>query len=273
GNAGAGTFTAGGTDPTPLVSYNPQEYWNIVPAGTATGSVTLYWDGYNDSYNNPISQRRVAHKVGVNWLNEGGTATGTTTSGSVTSNSISSWTTFSLGSISVALPLRWLSVSGIVNNQGNAVISWKVVEEGVKTYEIQKQVAGTFVTIATINSQGNGENAYLFTESIALKESSLYRIRQVDGNGRATFSAVMQLHAPGVKRLLTVFPNPVKAMATVSVSPDLLDKRAWLIDGNGKVLDDLIIKQTSFSIDLSRYQTGTYYLKTADGAVVRMTRL
>jgi hypothetical protein len=272
-NAGTGTFTTGGTDAVPLVSYNIQEYWNIVPVGTATGSVTLYWDGYNDLYSNPLSQRRVAHKLGASWLNEGGSTTGTTASGSVTSNSISTWTSFSLGSVSVPLPLSWLAVSAGLNNQGYAVVSWKVLEDGVKTYEIQKQIAGTFVTIGTINSKGNGENLYQFTENIALKESSLYRIKQVDENGRTTFSSVMQLHAPGVKGLLTVFPNPVKTTTTISVSSDYLDKRAWLIDANGKVLDNLIIKQTSFSIDLTRYQTGTYYLKTADGGVIRMTRL
>ncbi|MBP7346386.1 MAG: hypothetical protein KA952_07610, partial [Sediminibacterium sp.] len=46
GNAGANSYTANGSEATPLVAYNANEFWNCdVPfGGVATGIVTMYWD-------------------------------------------------------------------------------------------------------------------------------------------------------------------------------------------------------------------------------------
>lgn len=138
GNAGSGTFTSGGTETAPLTSYNQTEYWDLTPVTTATGTVTIAWDGTNDNFNYAVAARRVAHKSGTTWLNEGGTATGTTASGSVTSNSISTWSPFTLGSVGSLLPLRWTNVSGALNAAGHAALSWRVTEQDVSRYDVQK---------------------------------------------------------------------------------------------------------------------------------------
>ncbi|PZR23701.1 MAG: hypothetical protein DI535_23385 [Citrobacter freundii] len=272
-DAGSGTFTNTGTDPVPLVSYNPQEYWSITPVASATGTVTLYWDGYNDNYSNPLSQRRLAHKVLTSWLNEGGTTSGIIAAGNVTGNSVTLSGSFALGSVSAPLPLRWLSVSASINDDGKARLSWKVEEEAVKGYEVQKLIGGNFISIGAISSKGDGNNSYTFTENTLLQKSSLYRIMQIDLNGRSTFSAVMSLQPAGTKGLMTLFPNPVRTSATVSVSDDYLGKAALFTDVNGRILEQLVIRETSFTIDLGKYRAGIYYLKTVDGGFVRITKL
>ncbi len=107
GNAGAGTFTNGGTSTTPLIDYNNQEYWDIVPLSNATGNVTIYWDAYNNTSTPLFGLNRVAHKAGSSWLNEGTFATGNAGSGYVVSNNLTSWDKFTLGRIDqVGLPIN-----------------------------------------------------------------------------------------------------------------------------------------------------------------------
>lgn len=98
GDAGAAAFNSSGTETLPLTGYNTGEYWSLSPVSSATGTVTLKWDSYNDSYSSPLSERRLANKVAGQWRNEGGLAVGTTTIGSITGNAISSWGLFALGS-------------------------------------------------------------------------------------------------------------------------------------------------------------------------------
>ncbi|MBP6022113.1 T9SS type A sorting domain-containing protein [Ferruginibacter sp.] len=269
-DAGAGTFTAGGTEATPLLSYNTNEYWDITPLSTATGTVTVYWDGYNDAFSNTVSQRKVAHKTGGNWLNEGSTATGTTAAGSVTSNAINTWSPFAMGSISSVLPLSWVNVSGSINSSKQAVLSFKVNENNVAKYEIEKSNDGrTFNSIADINSKGNGENSYQFTDAATMDDVKYYRIKQIDADGRYSYSTIIRL-SNNVKATISIYPNPVKDVVTISGL--VTGTKAVLTDVSGKVLQQIKVAATSFTIDMSKYYGGVYLLKTQDGRTEKIIK-
>ncbi len=269
-DAGAGTFTAGGTEATQLVSYNTNEYWDITPINTATGTVTVYWDGYKDAFGNTVSQRKVAHKTGGNWLNEGFTATGTTAAGSVTSNAINTWSPFALGSISSVLPLSWLNVSGSLNNSKQAVLNFKVNENNVAKYEIEKSSdARTFNSIANINSKGNGENSYQFTDAATMDDVKYYRIKQVDVDGRYSYSSAIRL-SNKINGSITIYPNPVKDIVTISGA--VAGTKAILTDISGKVLQQINITSTVFSVDMGMYSSGIYLLKTQEGITQKIIK-
>lgn len=96
-----GNYVSGNGGALPLSglsSYNTGEFWNLVPAGTASGSVTVYWDAFNPIALSTISEARVARNSGAAWINEGGnSSTGTISAGSVTSNALSSFGAFTSG--------------------------------------------------------------------------------------------------------------------------------------------------------------------------------
>ena len=269
-DAGTGTFTATGTEATPLVSYNAQENWDITPLTSATGNVTIYWDGYKDAFSNPVAQRKVAHKTGGNWLNEGTVGTGTVSAGSVTGNSLSAWSPFTMGSITNVLPLHWLSVSGTLNVNKNAVITFKVNETNVFKYEIEKSSnSSSFAGVGTLSSKGNGENNYQFTDATALEGTKYYRIKQTDNDGRFSYSSIIKL-AANANNTLSIYPNPVKDV--VSISGATVGSTAYLVDVMGKVLQQITVAQSSFTIDMSKYSNGVYLLKTTNGAAQKIIK-
>ena len=140
-DAGAAPFGTTGASSTPLQYYNAKEYWNINPVSTAAGTVTVYWNGYNNVGITNTSHLAVAHKYGGYWLNEGAVdVTGTITAGHVTSASMNTWGPFTLGSLSSlsTLPLTWLSISSILNANKQALISWQVNEWNVVAYQVEK---------------------------------------------------------------------------------------------------------------------------------------
>ena len=113
----------------------------------------------------------------------------------VTSNVISTWSPFTLGSIvSSTLPLHWLNVGGSLNSSKQAVINFKVNETNVANYQIEKSNDGrVFYSIANISSKGNGENSYQFTDALVLDDVKYYRIKQIDADGRYSYSTIIRL--------------------------------------------------------------------------------
>lgn len=269
-DSGTGTFTTGGTEATALVSYNTNEHWDITPLSTATASVTIYWDGYKDAYLYEVNQRKVAHLTGGNWLNEGTTGTGTTTAGSVTSNAVNTWSPFALGSITTVLPLRWLNVTGKLNSQKQAVLNWQVQETNVTNYNIEKNNDGINLnSIGNVVSKGDGTNNYSFTDATALKGTGYYRIKQIDRDGRTSYSAIIRLSNLLIGTLM-VYPNPAKD--EVSISGATIGSIAILKDINGKLLQQISITQSAFTIDMSKYNSGVYILKTNTGVTQKIIK-
>ncbi|MBE1615909.1 SprB repeat-containing protein, partial [Flavobacterium sp. SaA2.13] len=124
-DAGAATFATTGSDTNPLISYNDQEAWLLTTfGGMASGTVTVYWDDYNNPAVTGLSLQRVAHKTGGEWLNQGTMGTGTVANGSVTSNSIniSANDVFALGAVT-PLSATVTNVSCNAESDGSVAIS------------------------------------------------------------------------------------------------------------------------------------------------------
>lgn len=269
GNAGSGTFTGG----TPLLYYNSLEHWELTPLTTATATVTIYWDDYNNIGIGNIANLRVAHKSGSNWLNEGvnGAPSGTTASGSVTSNAISTWSPFSLGSVSASstLPVTWLSLTGSLDAQKKALINWSVREQNVHNYQVEKSNDGrSFANTSILNSKGNGVNDYSYQGSDILQNSTYYRIKQTDLDGKFSYSSVLKLYAQQHAGL-AVYPTPFKESFTV-VSP--AKQTARLTTTDGKFLKTLQLKAGTNFIDAGSLQKGIYILTTENNAAQKIIK-
>jgi len=268
-DAGTGSFLTTGSEPIALVSYNKQEYWDINPVSTASGVVTVFWDGYKDDYLNLVSERKVAHKVSTSWLNEGNTTTGTVSSGSATSNTVSTWSPFTIGTISNALPLTWLSVSGSWNAQKFAVIKWKVIETGVTNYKIERSPdAGMFNNIGSIVSKGDGTNNYEFIDAHPLTGRSFYRIRQTDKDGKHTWSKVVSV-TEGGSVTLKVYPTLFTTAITVVSNKQ---QQAVLLNEQGSPVLKTNLQPGENRLNTSVLSKGVYVLKTASNETIKLIK-
>lgn len=151
----------------------------------------------------------------------------------------------------MVVPVLWLNVSGTLNNNKQAILSFKVNETDVTNYEIEKSNDGRiFNTITSINSKGNGENSYQFTDAVTVEGTKYYRIKQVDIDGSFSYSTIIKLSNKS-KSKLTVYGNPTKN--TVTIGGATVGTTAILSDINGKVLQQISVTTTSFTLNMSQY--------------------
>ena len=273
-DAGPAPFGTTGASTTPLLYYNTNEYWDISPLSTATGTVTLYWDDYNNVGITNTAHLSVAHKSGALWLNEGAASlSGTITAGNVTSASLSTWSPFTLGSIHSlsTLPAHWLSISGELTAQKQALISWQVSELNVSSYYVEKSAdARQFVTIARLNSKGDGNNSYSFTVPGQPIAGAYYRVKQTDIDGHYTYSPVIRLRITDpAEDGIAVYPVPFTAGFTVTSNKP---QKANLINARGQVLQQVRLSAGANYISASGLGSGMYYLTTENGHIHKLVK-
>jgi hypothetical protein len=276
-NAGNGPYIPGGFEGAPLVAHNKLENWNCTPLGGAAGNITMFWDDYrNGGIGNP-SVLRVAHYKSGLWYNEGDLTTivGSPTSGFVKSYLVNSWSPFTLGSINLIspLPITWLDVNGTINNNKLATIHWKVEEQNVLNYSIEKSTDGVnYAAIGLQVSTGNGQNNYAFNDAQSIQNKAWYRILQIDVNGKKTYSKIILLSV-SKNDMISIYPNPTTDYINItSSSIYVLKSTATLFDINGKQVKSISLNSNSVQVPLKDIASGTYFIRFANGETQKIIK-
>jgi Secretion system C-terminal sorting domain len=237
----------------------------------------MYWDNYNNAGIVNISDLKVAHKVGANWLNEGTIGTGNPTAGSITSSSINSnsnFGPFTLGSIANStLPLHLLSFTGSKQTNHNQ-LQWKTADEtNTKEFVLEKSTDGrSFNSFATVAARGFGNGSYSYDDNTQLSGKVYYRLKMVDNDGKFTYSNIIVLSNQNTTTV-SVYPNPVTDKATLQFSDNkLLNTTAKLTDMSGRLVSTIAIKNNFETIDMGKLPAGIYMLQLADGTVQKILK-
>lgn len=276
GNAGSGNFSTAGAENTALTSYNSNEYWDLQPLneGNTTAQITLFWDNFNDFSTIETNQRKVAHKVGPDWLNEGSTSiSGNTTNGFVRSSLISDWSPFALGFVSAApLPLNLLNFSAKKAESGNQ-LNWLTSNEvGVSHFEIEKSENGkSFEKIGEVKANGgpaeNVEYEYIDNQNsnlITHNSSLYYRLKMIDLDGKYSYSKIVFLKNDISQfTKLKLFPNPAISVLNIeNMSKNTIE--IVNINGQNQAIKLLSQSDSKSSIDVSALPKGIYLLKVGN---------
>ncbi len=271
-----GSFGTTGTEAIALAGINDNEYWDLQPfnEGNTTAQITLYWDGYRDALPNVVTQRRVAHRVGAEWLNEGqsATATGTLAVGSVKSNQVSDWSPFALGFVqSAPLPIRLLSFSGKKENGNNKLIWQTSHEVNASHFDIERSENGkTFNKIGEVKATGGPSEKvgyeYLDSKHLTtnIQQLSYYRLKMLDLDGKYEYSKIIFLENEKTKiGKLQIYPNPVSTILNIEN-----------MEGNVVVISNALGQSNTYNvlknnglnanIDVSALPKGFYFLKAGN---------
>ena len=250
-------FTVNANDPTSfdgndtgrgsLEAVSGADMWTITSSGSNSAQVQLTYGSHTGVTN--TDDIKAVIWSGTQWLNEGGTVSGTVTSGMVTAEVASTFSSkdFSIGTTgSTPLPVEFLEF----NTQaelGKVQLSWKTASEiNNELFEIQRSEDGkTWDIIGTVAGAGNSIEVltYEYTDENPIVGISYYRLRQIDFDGRYNYSKIRSVEVKAYSALntsvidISLFPNPSSGSFTLNVSglPDQKMAVAKLLDVYGKV--------------------------------------
>jgi hypothetical protein len=118
-------------------------------------------------------------------------------SGPVLANSVTGVSPLGFTSIgNISLPVRFLGFN-IARQNNDVLVQWSTAQEiNSARFEIERSEDGTaWNTIATITAAGNSTSvqSYSFTDRNVTIKTAYYRIKQIDIDGRSTYTAVKSI--------------------------------------------------------------------------------
>jgi len=173
--------------------------------------------------------------------------------------------TWGLDDITIAtvtpLPVVWNGPITVIMNEGNPVVGWSVSSQVNNAEFIVDRSTNNndFSSVGTV--QPLSETNYQFIDHTAPAGPVEYRIKQVDRDGKFTYSNIAVINVPRLP--LSIYPNPTfdKVLLSHVVPGDVLK----LTNLSGRLL--LARPATGDqSIDLSPFPAGVYFLTSQKGA-------
>jgi hypothetical protein len=165
-------------------------------------------------------------------------------------------TAFRATAAGVAVDLTWNTASE-KNNAG---------------FEVERSADGeAFAGLARVAGAGASQTprSYHYRDAAPLSGVSYYRLRQVDADGTAHYSPVQTLTrtAPAA---VAAYPNPTADQATIAWPAAEAVATRWLLtnDLGQRVGAATLVAPGNFTLDLSAYPAGVYYLTVWAGEQV-----
>lgn len=172
------------------------------------------------------------------------------------------------------LPVSFVSFKAQYQAAGNTVtVSWSTAQEqDASEFVVERSADGnTWTTVARIPATGNSNttNNYQVKDLQPQKGTNLYRIKQVDIDGRFLYTGVTGIRTSGKSAYFKVFPNPSEG--TVFINADVETAAPVSIsvtDVSGRVV---LREQRVFNaaqplkLELKHLGRGTYFVDLTSG--------
>ncbi len=191
--------------------------------------------------------------------------------GYVLSGNIPAFSSFYFAnSLNATLPLELISFTAtLVGNDG--VLNWKTTSEiNTSHFEIERSVDGrNYQVIAkqnTFNSPGTHVYSYIDRGITSVGHMPVfYRLRQVDIDGRVTYSHVVILNLTNAPVFL-FYPNPVVEQATIVFNTQTAEQvKLEVIDATGRMLrystSNIPPGRSNITLNLGDLPGGYYQLR------------
>lgn len=163
-----------------------------------------------------------------------------------------------------ALPVNFTFFTGVVNN--NILhLNWTITNEvNVKNYEIEQSVNGIqFTTIGKVEAQNLQEYSFNINIDDIKGRRVYYRIKNVDNNGKFSYSEVFTIHIPAGIRM-SVYPNPAIDNVSLQINTNGNNKAVVTItDFAGRVVlqKNVTVNNGLVNINTENISNGTYLIQ------------
>lgn len=188
--------------------------------------------------------------------------------------STSNW--IAAGYLCGTLPVQ-LSNFSVVRSRNGVELKWGTATEiNNKGFQIQRSTDGrnNWKDVAFVPGAGNTNlsQIYSYTDLSPEKGINYYRLRQVNYDGKGTYSEIKSIRVAQLSQLI-LYPTLATSTVTLEVaSTDMLNTNLSIYDAQGrKVQQERLINQKQ-QINISGLQNGMYLIKLQNGASERFVK-
>jgi Secretion system C-terminal sorting domain len=243
-----------------------RRYYNIQPANnTALNATARFY--YLDAELNGVNE-----SAAVLWksINNGASwtqiipDTRNTTLNYLEKTGINDFSLWTIGNNNSALPIILSSFNTACKNNGADLVWATQFEQNTSVFEIEKSKDGnSWTKIGTVNANGVASD-YNFTDNEA--GQAYYRLKQIDIDGKFTYSKVLSSNCEVKSITLMLYPNPASSFTELRFTSPKENKTVINIYAeNGQLVRSIraAVQQgiNTIRINLNGLSNGAYMLK------------
>lgn len=178
--------------------------------------------------------------------------------------------------IAGSVPVTWKSFTA--EKMGNAaLLKWTTAQEtNAKNYVIERSVDGvSFAPIGEVNAAGttSSETNYSYTDFNPTSGINYYRIKQMDQDGKTSYTDIRSLVFDAMVNKISISPNPARDRIVLTITGKLDNTKVQLLNTVGQVLSNYQVKNEKTTINLPGLASGVYYLKVINNEEVTIEKL
>ena len=171
---------------------------------------------------------------------------------------------FSIGNFSWSgvLPVKWVSFTGNRQSNGSVLLKWATTSEtAVLKYIVERSKDGQqYTAISEVAALGNSSlNTYSVFDPAPGSGNTLYRIRQVDIDGKYSFSGIVMIREVSDNKDISIFPNPSRSMIQVTVPGNVQFSSIKIFDATGRLV--INTSNSNGRVDIHALKNGVYHLQ------------
>ncbi len=169
------------------------------------------------------------------------------------------------------LPVELLDLTGYITNN-TAVLKWTTLtEKELNNFDVERSDDGiNFKNVGTVKAVGNSSvaNNYSYLDYTSFNEIKYYRLKQVDINGKFSYSKTISIHNNLKSDEIGIFPNPVSDLLILQskgINKKSLDIELMNVNGQVAKRRQFLQGSTICYLDVKSIDSGTYFLSVSDG--------
>ena len=176
--------------------------------------------------------------------------------------------------LSSTLPVKLQSFTAKKTAEG-VVLDWTTAQEiNSAAFVVERSEDGVqYNAVATLSAAGNSNTAklYTYTDHALVAGKIFYRLKQVDSDDKATYSAVVTVTFENQKGQIGIYPNPLTDRFRVALPQGVKEGVLSLFDSKGvQVMQQNITDEQTVSS--SRLHSGIYFIRVdSKGKVYKTT--
>lgn len=163
----------------------------------------------------------------------------------------------------IILPVNIISFKGRLSTDNTVQLNWEAITDKSHNYfEVEKSVNGNnFTSIGRVNG-----SIYQMTDYSPVPGNNYYRLKEVDINGKITYSKVIDIVYDPSGFMVALYPNPASDAATIKIaSPNAINVRILVTDMQGRIMLNqtkfVDVGQETIRLDMQKWPSQLYVLK------------
>jgi hypothetical protein len=167
----------------------------------------------------------------------------------------------------ITLPLTWLNFNSNSSPGSSAVrLNWSTTAElNTGYFDVERKTGnGDFSVVGSVPDQKNGGpvNTYVYIDEAAPAGSDLYRLKQVDQDGKFSYSKIIAVDVVTTGETpVKVYPNPSSGVLNIQDLSEPIEQLSLFTAAGKKIFNICCVAAKQSALSVSSFPTGIYILQ------------